>query len=97
MANRSSNRCPTHPGAFLREIVIPALKMPKVQIAESIGISRQTLFDLTSERQAVTPQLAVRLGVVFGNTPEVWLSMQAAYDLWHARRNVDVSNLRSLS
>lgn len=93
---RSPDRCPTHPGAFLREIVLPALPLPKTEIARALGISRQTLYDILSERQPVTPQMAVRLATVFENSPEPWLRMQTAYDLWQAEREIDTSLLTSL-
>lgn len=79
---------PSHPGELLREIVIPATGKSKVEIAELLGISRQSLYDILSERQAVTPAMAVRLGKMFGDGPEVWLRMQAAHDLWAAAREL---------
>jgi addiction module HigA family antidote len=94
---RSAERCPTHPGAFLREMVLPAMAIRKTQIAEALGVSRQTLYDILAERQPVTPAMAVRLGVVFGTSAASWLGMQTAYDLWHAERDVDISKLRRLA
>ena len=90
---RSAERCPTHPGAFLREIVLPAVDLPKVAVAEALGISRQTLHDILSERQPVTPGMAVRLGAVFDTSASSWLAMQAAYDLWKAARAIDTTTL----
>lgn len=79
---------PVHPGEILREDLIPATGKTKVEIATMLGISRQTLYDLLNERQAVTPAVAVRLGKLFGNGPALWLRMQQAYDLWHAERTL---------
>jgi len=93
---RTSSRCPTHPGAFLREIVLPAVGLPKVAVAEALGISRQTLHDILTERQPVTPATAVRLAAVFDTTARSWLAMQAAYDLWNAARKVDTSGMPKL-
>lgn len=93
---RSSDRCPTHPGALLREIVLPALPVPKTEVARALGISRQLLYDILAEKQPVTPAMAVRLGVVFDMSPASWLNMQTAFDLWHAERQVDTSSLTSL-
>ena len=95
-AKRNPNRCPTHPGELLREDILPALGKTKVQIAEALGISRQHLYDLLGEKKPVSPEIAVRLGAAFGDGAEVWLRMQAAYDAWHAERNVDVSGVQSL-
>ena len=93
---RNPNRCPTHPGEILREIVLPALDLPKTTLADHLGISRQTLYDLLGEKQPVTPQMAVRIGKLLGNGPIIWLNLQAAYDLWHATRDVDVSAIPTL-
>ena len=93
---RNPQRCPIHPGALLRDIVFPALEISKVQMAQDLGISRQTLYDILSEKQPVTSQMAVRIGKLLGNSPEVWLNMQAAYDLWHAKRDTDISNIPTL-
>ena len=93
---RNPQRCPTHPGELLRDIVFPALDTSKAQLARDLGISRQTLYDIISEKQPVTSQMAVRIGKLLGNSPEVWLNMQAAYDLWHAKRETDVSHIPTL-
>lgn len=95
-AKRDPNRCPTHPGALLREDVLPALNMPKVDVANALGISRQHLYDILGEKKPVSAEVAVRLGKAFGNGPDIWLGMQAAYDAWQAVRSVDVSKVRSL-
>lgn len=92
-AERHADRCPTHPGALLREIVLPAVPLPKTEIARALGISRQSLYDILAERQPVTPAMAVRLGTYFGDSAAVWLNMQTAYDLWHAQHDVDVSSI----
>ena len=96
MTKRNKNIKPTHPGALLREDVLPALAKSKVAIANALDISRQTLYDILNEKQPVTPSMAVRLGKLCGNGPNLWLSMQSAYDLWHAELNVDVSNIPTL-
>jgi len=93
---RDPKRCPTHPGRILREYSVPALEMSKTDIADHLGISRQTLYDLLAEKQPVTPQMAVRLGKMLGNGPALWLNMQSSYDLWHATRDVDVSKIATI-
>lgn len=72
---------PTHPGEILREDILPALDIPKTGIAKRLGISRQTLYDILDEKQPVTPAMALRLGRLFGNSPEFWLNLQRDYDL----------------
>ena len=75
------NRIPTHPGAVLREDVLPALAMPIVKVAKSLGVSRQILHKILAEKAPVSPEMAVRLGKFCGNGPDVWLAMQTNYDL----------------
>lgn len=72
---------PTHPGEILREDVLPALDLTKTRFAALLRVSRQTLYDILGEKQPVTPQMALRLGRLLGNGPELWLRMQGAYDL----------------
>lgn len=89
-------RCPSHPGALLGDI-IPATGRTKVEIAQLLGISRQQLYDILQERKPVSPNVAARLGKMFGDGAAIWLRMQAAHDAWHAERDVDVSNIPTLT
>jgi addiction module HigA family antidote len=86
-----------HPGELLREDIIPALGRSKTEIAGLLGISRQTLHDILTEKQPVTVAMAIRLGKLVGNGPVFWLNLQRAYDLERAEREVDVSNIPTLS
>ena len=75
-----------HPGELLREDILPALARPRVEIARLLGISRQTLHAILTEQAAVTPEMALRLGKLCGNGPELWLALQARHDLEGLRR-----------
>lgn len=79
---------PAHPGAILREDILPALGLKVTAAARELRVSRQTLHALLSERSAVSPQMAVRLGKFCGNGAGFWLRVQAAHDLWHAERKL---------
>jgi len=92
---RPVERCPSHPGALLDDI-IPATGKSKVEIARLLGISRQHLYDIIRERKPVSPAVAARLGKMFGDGAAIWLRMQAAYDAWHAERETDVSAVPTL-
>ena len=72
---------PMHPGELLREDVVPALGRSRVEIARLLGVSRQTLYAILSESAPVTPEMALRLGKLCCNGPELWLSLQTRYDL----------------
>lgn len=93
---RNPNRCPTHPGELLREDVIPATGKSKSEVARMLGISRQHLHDVLSERKPVSPEVAVRFAKMFGNSALMWIRLQGAYDAWHATREVDVSAVPTL-
>jgi len=77
-----------HPGELLREEVLPALKRDKSEIADLLGVSRQTLYDILQERQQVTPDMALRLGKLCGNGPELWLNLQRKFDLHQAEKRL---------
>lgn len=85
-----------HPGELLREDIIPALGRSKTEIAKLLGISRQTLYDIIDEKQPVTAAMALRLGKLCGNGPNLWLNLQKRYDLERAEREVDVSAIPTL-
>jgi len=86
-AKRDPKRCPSHPGALLRE-VIPATGKSTAEIAGLLGISRQHLYDILKERKPVSAAIAVRLGKLFGDGAGVWVRMQGAHDTWHAERDL---------
>jgi len=77
---------PIHPGAHLREDVLPALGVPKAEIARLLGVSRQTLYDVLNEKRPISANLALRLGKLVGGGAEIWLRMQQRYDLDMAGR-----------
>ena len=79
---------PSHPGELLREDALPALRLTVTAAAEKLGVSRQTLHAILSEKSSVTPEMAVRLGKFCGNGAELWLRMQTAHDLWQAERDM---------
>jgi addiction module HigA family antidote len=70
-----------HPGELLREDVMPALGRTRAEIGRLLGVSRQTLHSILTERAPVTPEMALRLGKLCGNGPDLWLALQARYDL----------------
>jgi addiction module HigA family antidote len=95
-AKRHPSIKPLHPGAALREDILPALGRPKIEIARLLGISRQALYDILNEKAPVTAEMAVRIGKLCGNGPNLWINLQRAYDLWHAQRRIDVSKIPTL-
>ena len=94
-SDRRLERPPTHPGAILREDVLPALRLPVSDAARQLGVSRQMLHRILACRAPVTPDMAVRLGKFCGNGPGLWLRLQQAFDLWHAERRLaeEIANI----
>ncbi len=89
---------PTHPGEMLREDFLPDYGLSVTGLAEALGVSRQTVNELLRERRALSPDMAIRLSRLFGDTPEFWLNAQRAVDLWEAARRLraDVKQIRPL-
>jgi len=96
MTNRHPSIEPMHPGELLREDVLPALGIKKGEMADLLQTSRQTLYEILAEKRSVTPEMAVKLGKLCGNGPDLWLNLQTAYDLWRAERQVDTSKIPTL-
>jgi antitoxin HigA-1 len=82
---------PMHPGELLREVVLPELKTggtTRAKFAELLGLSRSRFYDLLDEKAPVTPDLAVLIGKLCGNGPELWLNLQQRWDLARARERL---------
>jgi antitoxin HigA-1 len=79
---------PTHPGEMLREDFLPDYGLTIAGLAEAMGVSRQTINELMRERRAVSPEMALRLSRLFGNSAEFWLNAQCAVDLWDAAQAI---------
>ena len=95
---RDPKRKPTHPGELLREEVLPALKMTQTEFAKRLGVSRLSVSELLLEKRALSPDMAIRVGRLTNTTPESWLRMQEALDLWELvrqpKRYEDIEPLR---
>jgi addiction module HigA family antidote len=79
---RDPNRKPTHPGAVLREDVLPDLGWTQGELATRLMVSRQTVSYLLHEEKSVTTEMAVRISRLVDGSPESWLRMQEALDIW---------------
>ena len=80
---------PPHPGGIVRRQCLQPLGLSVTRAAEGLGVTRQALSDLVNERTSVSTEMAIRLSKAFGSTPETWLGMQMAYDLWQAREHAE--------
>ena len=84
--SRVRNIRPIHPGEMLREDFMPDYGLTVSRLAEALCVSRQTVNEMIRERRAVSPEMALRLSRLFGNSPEFWLNAQRAVDLWDAEQ-----------
>ena len=89
-------RRPTHPGAILREDFMPDYGLTVASLAEAVGVSRQSLNELLRERRGLSPEMALRLARLFGNSPEFWLNVQRSVDLWDAEKAIE-KDLKGIS
>lgn len=80
------NRRPTHPGAILREDILPAARITQTELAGVLGVSRRTVNQIVNEQRPVTTDIALRLARVFRTTPEFWLNLQLAVEIWEAKK-----------
>ena len=85
---------PTHPGEMLREDFMPDYQLTVAGMADALGVSRQTVNELLRERRALSPEMALRLSRLFGNSPEFWLNAQRAVDLWDAQQELNRKGAR---
>ncbi len=95
---RPLERRPIHPGEILREEFLPEYGLSVTALAEAAGVSRQSINELLRERRAVSPEMALRLGRLFGMSPEFWLNLQRNVDLWDAAKELkrEMSHIRPL-
>ena len=79
---------PAHPGEILKELVITPLELTITDASEHLNVSRKTLSKVLNGRGAITPEMALRLELVFKKpSADHWLRLQNAYDLWQSRQN----------
>ena len=77
---------PAHPGEILAEMYMVPLKVTVTQTAEALRVSRKHVSAIVNGHAPVTPDMAARLAGVFGTEPDIWINLQAQYDLWQVRQ-----------
>lgn len=80
------NRPPTHPGEVLVEEFLKPMGMTQVALAEKLGVPIQRVNTIINGKRGVTAETAILLSRVFDTSPEFWMNLQTAVDLWHAER-----------
>ena len=84
---RKSGLPPVHPGEILKEDVLPSAGLTVTAAAKALGVSRQMLHDILSERKPLSAVMCLKLSRLLGGSPEVWMRLQAAYDLKTAEQD----------
>lgn len=87
---------PPHPGEFISEIYLEPNGLSGRQLADSLGVAASTVSRILKGSGRVTPEMALRLSKSLGRSPESWLAMQDAHDLWQARKQVDLRGIAKL-
>jgi antitoxin HigA-1 len=83
-----THRTPTHPGEMLLEEFLKPLGMTQTTAAEEMGISLNRLNELINGKRGMTADTALRLAKLLKTTPEFWMNLQNAWDLYHAAREL---------
>ncbi len=88
---------PPHPGEIIKSECLEALGLSITRAAQGLGVTRQALSDLVNQKAGISIEMSFRLSQAFGSTPETWLGMQLAYDLWQAREQAETIEVESFA
>lgn len=87
---------PPYPGIVLLEDWIKPLNFTISKFALRIGTSRKNLSEIVNGKTGISPEMALKLSKALGTSPELWLNMQQAYDLWQARQTVNLDDIETI-
>ncbi|WP_298017940.1 HigA family addiction module antitoxin [uncultured Castellaniella sp.] len=88
---------PPHPGEFISAVYLEPNGVSGRELAAGLGVAASTLSRVLNGSSRVTPEMALRLSKAVGRSPESWLAMQDAHDLWLARQRVDLQGVSRLA
>ena len=88
---------PPHPGEFIKATYLDPFDYSCRFLAKQLDVASSTLNRILKGQSGITPEMALRLSKALGRTPETWLAMQASYDLWQVRKNVNLRNVHAVS
>lgn len=80
---------PPHPGEILLGLWLNPMGLSVTKAANALGVSRKTLSKIVNGNSGISPEMAYRLAIVLGGSPESWMGHQVAYDLWQVEQNKD--------
>ena len=88
---------PPHPGEFIQEVYLNPLDISYRQVALKLKVAPSTFLRLIKGQSNLSPEMALRLSKGLGRTPESWLAMQDNYNLWHARKSVNLDEIEPVA
>lgn len=88
---------PPHPGEILRELYLPDYNLSVTAFALKLGVSRTTASELVNCKNGISADMALKLSKALGTSAELWLNMQQAYDLWQAKKRVNLDNVEVIA
>lgn len=80
---------PLHPGVIVKDALIDNTDLTVTEAAERLGVTRTTLSRLINAQSGISPEMALRLSKLFGNSVEMWLNLQMQYDAWQIMQRAD--------
>lgn len=87
---------PPHPGAFIQETYMNPFGLSCRYLAEQLNVAASTLNRILKGQSAISPDMALRLSKALGRSPESWLAMQDAYNLWQAKKIAKLGNVHKI-
>ena len=88
---------PPHPGQFIKETYLEPFAYSCRFLASQLDVASSTLNRILKGQSGITPEMALRLSKALGRTPETWLAMQGSYDIWHAKKSINLRNVHAVS
>ena len=87
---RKNRPPPNHPGEIIKKDILPSVGLSVTAAAKALGVSRQMLHDILAGRKPLSAAMCLKVARLFGSTPELWMRLQAAYDLKKAEQDKKV-------
>ncbi len=87
---------PPHPGEFIRSVYLEPFGMSARALAEKLAVSPSTLNRVITSKSGISPEMALRLSKALGRSPESWLAMQDAFDLWQAKHRLKLDEVQQV-
>lgn len=87
---------PPHPGEFIQATYLQPFKLSCQLLAQKLDVASVTVEQIINKQATVTPEMALRLSKSLGRTPESWLAMQDAYDLWQVKKTIELDKVEKV-